>query len=174
MLKLLIGIVLVALVATVGDSIWYELGVRHRMTAGVIHGAVLIMAVGGALGWPAGRFQVGLVVGVVSGIAGALVYYALAGAINSQVAMMMAWASVWLLLAIGEGRIIRQPRRPWVIAAGSGVIAAALSGVAFYLVSDKLWGHTTTHNYVTQFGYWLIAWAPGLIAIGRSQRSSNG
>jgi len=171
MFKLLIGIVLVAAVATVGDSIWYELGVQHRMTAGIIHGAVLIMAVGGALGWPANNFKAGLIAGVSSGIAGALVYYAAAGTLGSQSAMLVAWVAVWMLLAIAEGQFVRKPRRSWTTTLGSGVIAAVLSGLAFYLVSGKLWGHTTTHNYVTQFGYWLIAWAPGLFAIGASRRA---
>jgi hypothetical protein len=44
--RLLLGIVLVAVVSTVGDYIWYHYGVRHQMVTGVLHGAALLAAVG--------------------------------------------------------------------------------------------------------------------------------
>src|SRR4051812_12262778 len=106
MFKLLIGILVVAAVATAGDFIWFHFGVRHQMAVGVFHGAVLLMAVGGALGWPARNLKTGLVVGIVAGVGGALIYYALARSISGPTAMLMAWAAVWVLLGIGEGRIV--------------------------------------------------------------------
>ncbi len=50
MLKPVIGVLFVAAVATGGDAFWYEMGVRHRMTAGALHGALLLGAVGLVLG----------------------------------------------------------------------------------------------------------------------------
>ena len=38
---IVIGIVAVALAATLGDFIWYHFGVRHRALVGILHGAVL-------------------------------------------------------------------------------------------------------------------------------------
>ena len=49
------GIVVVAAAATLGDFIWYTVGVRHTMVAGLVHGALLLTAVGGALGAASGR-----------------------------------------------------------------------------------------------------------------------
>ena len=63
MLKPVIGVLLVAAVATGGDAFWYEMGVRHRMTAGALHGALLLGAVGLVLGWISGRLLQGLVAG---------------------------------------------------------------------------------------------------------------
>ncbi len=174
MVRLLVGIFGVALVATFGDYVWFEFGVRHRMTAGVLHGAVLLMAAGGALGWPAGRTITGLATGIAAGVIGALGYYALVSPMG-QTAMLAAWILVWLLLATGEGLLMRQPRRALGRIVVGGVAAAALSGLAFYAVSGILWGHTPTgaRNYGQQFACWLLAWAPGLLSIGALPRFSR-
>ena len=46
MLILLARIVFVAFVATLGDYVWFEFGVRHTPLHGVLHGAALLLAVG--------------------------------------------------------------------------------------------------------------------------------
>ena len=53
------GIVVVAAAATLGDFIWYTVGVRHTMVAGLVHGALLLTAVGGAIGAASGRLAKG-------------------------------------------------------------------------------------------------------------------
>jgi hypothetical protein len=45
-MKIALGILGVALVATLGDYTWYTLHVRHSMWTGILHGAVLLTAVG--------------------------------------------------------------------------------------------------------------------------------
>ena len=47
-MTLVVGIVAVAAAATLGDFIWYTVGVRHTMVAGLVHGALLLTSVGGA------------------------------------------------------------------------------------------------------------------------------
>jgi hypothetical protein len=165
--KLITGIFIVAAVATAGDYVWYEFGVRSRMIAGILHGALLLMAVGGALGWPARRVVVGLQMGAVAGVIGALTYYASQASLG-QSAMIVAWATVWIVLGLGEGRVLQQPRRSWTASVVRGVIAAVLSGVTFYAVSSGLWGRPPAggRNYLLQYGRWLAAWAPGILAIG--------
>lgn len=169
MLNLLIGIVIVAGVSTLGDYIWYGIGVRDRMMAGIIHGALLLMSVGGVLGWPVRRTIAGLQVGVGAGVLGALAYYALAPGMGYP-AMFAAWAIVWLLLAVGEGRILQRTRRPWLSVLVRGVTAAVLSGLAFYAISGTVWGRPPVggRNYLHHFAAWIVAWAPGIIAIGQS------
>ena len=49
-MKIGVGILGVALVATLGDYTWYTLSVRHSVATGIIHGAVLLTAVGAVLG----------------------------------------------------------------------------------------------------------------------------
>ena len=173
MLKLAIAISAVAVVATAGDYVWYEFAVRHRMAIGILHGAVLLMAAGAALGWPVRRTVAGLTIGMGAGILSALTYYALTPAAG-QAALPAAWAAVWLLLAVGMGLLARSPR-PWSATIGSGVAAAVLSGLSFYLVSGIVWGRAPAggRSYLLQFACWLVAWAPGLLAIGWRSRTSG-
>jgi hypothetical protein len=174
MLKMVIGIVAVAAVATVGDYVWYEFGVQDRMAIGILHGAALLMVAGAELGWPAGRTVAGLGIGIGAGILGALTYYALIPT-TGQAAMLAAWVTVWLLLALGQGRLVQRPPRPWTTILARGVTAAMLSGLTFYVISSIVWGRAPAggRNYAQHFACWLVAWAPGLLAIGARPRTSR-
>lgn len=179
--RILLGIVVVALVSTVGDYIWYEYGVRHQVLTGILHGAALLAAVGGVIGVPSGRVLAGIPVGALAGVSGALVYYGivtLGGRGSGTTAMVIAWATLWIVLAMLDGRVLRGPIvRDWKPIFVRGFVAAALGGVAFYLMMDTLWGRPPAggRSYITQFGAWLAAWAPGLLALtlGGSYRPSN-
>lgn len=173
MLALITGILFVAAVATAGDYIWYEFGVRHRVLIGILHGAVLLMAVGGVVGLSARRIAAGLPIGAAAGIGGALTYYALDTATRGIVAMVAAWVICWLILAVGEGRLLQRPPRSWTEVVTRGVLASILAGVSFYAVVGLLWGRPPAggRNYLVQFAAWTIAWAPGILAllVGRSR-----
>lgn len=174
-MKLLGGIAVVALIATFGDWVWFEIGVQHRPTAGAIHGAVLLGAAGAVLGWLSGRALFGLVAGIASGVGGAAAYYALASlgsrAVNYP-AMVAAWAAIWLVLAFVDGRVLRaKAPRGWGECLGRGALAAVGSGLAFWLVLPVIWGgHDDARNYALQFAAWFAAWGTGLgaIASGRT------
>ena len=180
--RILLGIVAVALVSTIGDYIWYHYGVRHQMVTGIFHGAALLAAVGAVIGVPSGRVLAGIPVGALAGVSGALVYYGiftLGGRGSSPTAMVIAWATLWVMLAMLDGRVLRGPIvRDWKPIFIRGFIAAALGGVAFYLMMDTLWGRPPAggRNYITQFGAWLVAWAPGLLVLtlGGVIRPDNG
>lgn len=169
MIKTLLGVLFVALVATAGDAIWYELGVRHRMIAGVLHGAGLLTAVGAVLGWVAGRTVAGLPIGMAAGVGGALLYYAIAavgGRGSGPMAMVAAWAGLWMLLAVLDGLVLRRGARRAIEIFTRGLLAAVIGGMAFYAVLDVLWGSAAGgRSYPIQFLYWTIAWAPGIMAI---------
>ena len=166
MIKLGVGILLVSAVATLGDYIWYEIGVGPKMVSGIIHGALQLMAAGGVLGWTARRVAHGLLIGIGAGILGALSYYALATAMGYP-AMFVSWMIIWLLLAVGEGRLLQFHPRPWLNVVAGGVVAAVVSGVAFYAISGTVWGPPPagSRNYLKHFAAWLVAWAPGILAI---------
>ena len=170
MIKLAFGILIVSAVATLGDYIWYEIGVRHRMVAGIIHGALQLMAVGGVLGWPARRIGARPGRGIGAGVLGALSYYAMAPAMGYP-AMFISWMVVWILLA-SERAPLQSARRPWLNVLARGVIAAVISGVAFYAISGTVWGPPPAggRNYLKHFAAWLVAWAPGILAIGWPKR----
>ncbi len=180
-MKIAAGILGVALVATLGDYTWYTLGVRHSITTGIVHGAVLLTAVGAVLGLDAGRVLKGLPIGALSGVGGALIYYLLVALVDRRTygtAIPAAWVGMWLLVALLDGRWLRAPqRRPWPEIATRGMLAAVLGGIAFYCVMNTLWGRppATGRNYFLQFAAWVIAWAPGLLALtlGRSLRADR-
>jgi len=127
-MKIGLGILGVALVATLSDYTWYTLHVRHSVLAGVIHGAVLLTAVGGVLGLDARRVLKGLPIGALAGVGGALAYYLIAAVVDRRpygVAIPAAWVTLWLLLAVLDGRWLRAPaRRAWPAIAIRGALSA--------------------------------------------------
>jgi hypothetical protein len=167
----IVGVVVVAAVATLGDFIWYTYGVRHTMIAGFIHGALLLTSVGGVLGAASGRTLKGLPIGALAGIGGAASYYLLIVVMDRRTygsAIPGAWISMWLILAALDGRWLRTPqRRTWSGVAVRAVIASVFSGLAFYLVLNTLWGRPPAggRNYALQFAAWAFAWAPGLLTL---------
>jgi hypothetical protein len=171
-----IGILVVALVATLADFTWYTLNVRHSVTTGIIHGAVLLTSVGAVLGLDAGRVWKGLPIGALAGVGGALTYYLLVALVDRRTygsAIPASWVMMWLIVAVLDGRWLRAPQpRAWSSIALRGVLAAVLSGVAFYLVMNTLWGRPPAggRNYVVQFAAWVVAWAPGLLALTFGRR----
>jgi rhodanese-related sulfurtransferase len=170
-MKTIVGVFVVAAVATVGDSIWYTYGVRHTMLAGLVHGALLLTVVGAVLGAASGRVLKGLPMGALAGIGAAASYYVLVAVMDRRTygsAIPAAWVIMWLILAALEGRWLRAPeRRTWAALAGRGLAAAVIGGLAFYLVMNILWGRPPAggRNYVVQFFAWAFAWAPGLFTL---------
>ena len=178
-MKIVVGILGVALVATLGDFTWYTLNVRHSIVNGIIHGAVLLTVVGAVLGFDAGKVVKGLPIGAVAGVGGALIYYLLVALVDRRTygaAIPASWVGMWLLVALFDGRWLRAPqRRPWGEIAIRGVLAALLSGIAFFLVMNTLWGRppATGRNYLVQFAAWVVAWAPGLLVLTMGTRRNR-
>lgn len=171
------GVLVVAAIATFGDWVWEAIGC-HGMTAGVLHGAALLTAVGGALGAASGRLVRGLPIGTLAGTGGALAYYALVAAFGPRAestAIPAAWVATWLLMALLEGRWLAATRRSWPAIALRGTAAAGLSGLAFYLLLDTLWGAPPigARDYAIQFVAWAGAWAPGMLALSLGSRRSG-
>jgi phage shock protein E len=179
-MKTVVGILLVAAVATAGDFIWYTLDVRHTQTNGLIHGAVLLAAVGAVLGAAAGRVLKGLPLGALAGLGGAASYYLLVVVMDRRTygtAIPAAWVITWFLLAALDGRWLRAPhRRRWSAVAGRGLVAALGGGLAFYLVMNVLWGRPPAEgrNYFIQFLAWAFAWAPGILALTVGRTPTTG
>lgn len=179
MLFWIAGIGVVAAAATCGDFLWYTVGVRHTMMAGVIHGAVLLSTVGVVLGAALGKPLKGLPIGTIAGIGGALSYYLLIVVMDSRTygaAIPGAWVLMWLMLAALDGRWLRAPnRRAWGDIVLRGVVAAVVGGIAFALVRNVLWGRPPAEgrNYALQFAAWAFAWAPGLLALMVERRGRS-
>jgi hypothetical protein len=165
MVMFLARVVFVALVATVGDYIWFEYGVRHTAVHGVLHGAALLCAVGFVLGRHAGATLRGTLGGVFAGVAGALAFYAVAGVLGYLGALIAAWAFTWIALAV-VGAWIRGQVTPvlrWLV---PGLLAALGSGITFYLVSGIWTDHPPGgRNYLWHLIAWSVAWGPGITVL---------
>jgi hypothetical protein len=174
-----VSIVLVATVATLGDFVWFNYGVKHTMVAGIIHGALLLTAVGAALGAANGTIARGLPIGLVAGIGGALCFYALAAvlgrAASFSIAIPASWMATWVLLAVLEGKWLRAAHpRTWQAIAARGALAAIIGGSAFALVAGTLWGPPEgERNYALQLAAWAFAWTPGLLILTWGSRKSS-
>lgn len=165
MLIYLARAVFVALVATVGDFIWFEFGVRHTTLHGVLHGAALLLAVGLVLGQQAGAWGRGALGGVFAGVAGAFAFYAVVGSLGYLGALVAAWVFTWIVLAAVSAWLRHELTHVsrWI---APGLVAAVAGGVAFYLVSGIWTDHGPGgRNYLWHLCAWTIAWAPGLTTL---------
>src|SRR5258708_31277371 len=111
-MKTIISVFVVAAVATAGDFIWYTYGVRHTMMAGLVHGAVLLTAVGAVLGAASGRVLKGLPIGTLAGIGGAASHYRLVAVVDRPAygaAIPAAGGVVWRVRAALPGRRVVPP-----------------------------------------------------------------
>ncbi|HUR19856.1 MAG TPA: hypothetical protein VMZ90_03555 [Vicinamibacterales bacterium] len=158
--------VFVALVATLGDYVWFEYRVPHTTLNGITHGAALLVAVGLVLGQQRGEMIRGIVGGAVAGVAGALTFYALSGALGYLGALIAAWIFMWIVLAgvsaWVRGRVAYLGE--WIV---PGLIAAVGSGAMFYLVSG-IWTDPVrgvSRNYLWHLAAWTLAWGPGIVAL---------
>jgi hypothetical protein len=164
----------VALVATVGDYIWFEFGVSHTTLHGVLHGAALLLAVGLVLGHAAGAIARGSLAGIAAGVMGAGAFYATYGTLGYVGGLMASWAFMWMVLAAINAWLLGRVGHvgEWMV---RGAVAAVASGAAFYLVSGIWTDHAGDggRNYVWHLVAWTIAWAPGLIALTHSAKDEE-
>jgi hypothetical protein len=160
----IVSTLVLAAVSTAGDFVWATWLPRPQMTAGLVHGALLCLAAGLVLGLPSKRPAAGAVAGLVVGTIAAASYYALAPLLRFG-AMLAAWFLLWMLLAVTDGMVLRQQRRPGG-ALTRGAIAGVASGLAFYAVSG-MWRNwePASINYAEHFLRWAVAFAPGFAAL---------
>jgi hypothetical protein len=162
MLYALASSLALAAVMTLGDFTWAALHIRHRMVYGVVHGAVMCLCLGIAIGVRVRRTLSAAVAGPLIGVAAAGAFYALAPALRWG-AMFPAWMLLWLLFAILQRQLAHGERIDTTFK--RGVLAAVLSGLAFYLISD-IWIHEAAHpGMLVHFGAWAFAFLPGFAAL---------
>lgn len=151
-----------AVVTTAGDYAWAAFGIRHTMTAGVLHGVVLLGTLGAFLGSQSGRLMTGAIGGLGAGAVSALAFYAMAPALGVS-AMFAAWALMWVAFAALDAYVLRRDGGTgWIV---RGLVAAIAGGLAFYTVSGVWTQHADQPNYFWNIIAWLIAWWPGLAAL---------
>ena len=155
--------VLLAAVMTGGDLIWSVFDVRNKVLNGVVHGAIVCLALGTVIGWRARRIGVAAAAGLAIGVVSALTFYALAGWLR-YFAMLPAWMLFWLLFAFLQQRLMPSERMSAAVA--RGIAAALLSGAAFYAISG-IWTNPPPGppRYAIHFASWIFAFFPGFVAL---------
>ena len=166
----LLSTAVVAAVATFGDWIWAAFLSQHLVVAGLIHGALLCLAMGAMLALPNRRVVVGAAAGIGVGIAAAALFYLLAPILRMG-AMLPAWFALWVMLS-AVTRALGVATRTWIETLARGVLAGLLSGAAFYLVADMWTGWDPSRiNYAEHLARWAFAFAPGFLALQASRRA---
>ncbi|OFW43065.1 MAG: hypothetical protein A3J29_04340 [Acidobacteria bacterium RIFCSPLOWO2_12_FULL_67_14b] len=160
----LVGSMLLAVLSTVADYVWFRGIPQHQVSSGMIHGAVLFAALGAYLGWRKGKVGAGALGGLVSGTAAALSFYALAP-IGGYPMMIVSWVLLWIFLAALQthldGRL--DPAR----AIGRGVITSVAAGLGFAVVLFQLYRDWPPEAFPTfrHFVAWSMAYLPGLYVL---------
>jgi hypothetical protein len=163
MLHALIASVALSAVMTLGDWTWAVLNLRHTMTYGLTHGAAMCLCLGAAIGIRERKLIAGLLFGPLIGLVAAAVFYILAPWLRLS-AMFPAWMLFWICFAALQAKLRKESGFASVI--GFGLVAAVLSGVAFYVISG-IW---TRHdpggpNYAWNLLAWTFAFFPGFAVL---------
>jgi hypothetical protein len=156
----------VAVVATAADWVWASQLLPHKALYGLVHGAWLCGAMGLALGVMHRQPFAGLGGGLISGLLAAASYYGFVLVPGLRPwAILAAWCVLWVLFGYLEGPFLRGGRVAGAIA--RGLVAAALSGAAFYFVALPMWTRWNPRsiNYVDHFWRWGVAFLPGFLAL---------
>jgi len=165
MLHAVLAAVVLAAVMTAGDWLWAVFNIRHTMTAGLLHGALVCLFLGGAIGLREGRAAIGTLAGPIVGVLAAGVFYLLAPSMRLM-AMFPAWMFFWICFALLQASMRDRRYRSYGAAIATGLVAAVLSGLAFYAISG-IW---TRHdpggpNYAWNLAAWTIAFLPGFVVL---------
>ena len=149
-------------VMTAGDFVWAYFDVRHSMWAGVAHGALMCLCIGGVLGVRARRLLPGLIAGPLIGVLAAAAFYAIAPTLGWG-AMLPAWMLFWICFALLQRFLLAETLAR---ALARGAVAAVLSGLAFYAISG-IWTRPAPGgpNYALHFVSWTVAFAPGFVTL---------
>ena len=158
MASLFLGAVMAA-----GDYLWAAMHIRHRVAYGLVHGAVMCLCLGIAIGVHTRRTAPATLAGPVIGVIAAGTFYLLAPWLR-MTAMFPAWMLFWILFALLQQRLRGGERL--AAAATRGAVAAALSGLAFYAISGIWTG--PSHDVpmpAIRFAAWSFAFLPGFLAL---------
>ena len=161
-----VGSLLLAVLSTIADYVWFLKIPQHQVASGAIHGAVLFAALGAYLGWRKGQALVGLAGGLVSGLIAALSFYVMAP-LGGDSMMLASWLILWILLATLQTHLDGQVRIAKGVA--RGIITAIVAALGFGIVLFQLYRHWPPEHFSfpTHFVAWAIAYLPGLSVLLR-------
>jgi hypothetical protein len=160
----IVGSLLLAVLSTAADYVWFRDIPQHQVSSGMIHGAVLFATLGAYLGWRRGKLGIGAIGGLVSGTVAALSFYALAP-IGGYPMMLVSWVLLWILLAVLQTHLDGKlnPAR----AIGRGLVTSIAAGVGFGVVLFELYRGWPPAEFPAfkHFVAWAMAYLPGLYVL---------
>ena len=162
MVDAIIASLVLGAISTLGDFVWAALHLRHRTGYGLAHGAVICLSIGAFIGWRVRRLAAGVIAGPIVGVCAAALFYVLAPWLRYS-AMFPAWMFFWICFALLQARLGQQPSSTAIV---RGLVAAILSGAAFYAISG-IWTRPSPGgpNYGWNFLAWSFAFLPGFVAL---------
>lgn len=156
-----VGSLLLAVLSTIADYVWFLDIPQHQVTSGSIHGATLFAALGAYLGWRKGKLAIGALGGLMSGLIAALSFYVLAP-IGGYNMMLVSWLILWILLAGLQTYL--DGRLDMARALGRGIATSIAAAVGFGVVLFQLYRGwpPETFSFFKHFVAWAMAYLPGL------------
>ena len=160
----LIGSMLLAVLSTVADYVWFLNIPQHQVSSGMIHGSVLFAALGGYLGWRTGKAVAGAIGGFISGMLAALSFYALAP-IGGYSMMIVSWVLLWVMLAALQTHLDGRLDLPKAI--GRGLATSIAAGLGFGVVIFQLYRGWPPAEFPAfrHLVAWSMAYLPGLYVL---------
>jgi hypothetical protein len=157
------GALALAALSTFFDFLWARFVSAHRMPLGLIHGTLLLLALGLYLGALRGHAARGALAGALVGLCAAASFYLLVPLLGYS-AMFVSWMALWLGFAFLDARLRGGVRAREAFI--RGLAAAAASGLAFYAISG-IWTKPAPGgpSYAYHFLCWTIAFLPGFGAL---------
>ena len=160
----LIGSMLLAVLSTVADYVWFLNIPQHQVSSGMIHGSVLFAALGGYLGWRKGKAVAGTIGGLMSGMLAALSFYALAP-VGGYSMMIVSWVLLWVMLAALQTHLDGRLDMPKAI--GRGLATSIAAGLGFAVVLFQLYRGWPPPEFPVfrHLVAWSMAYLPGLYVL---------
>ena len=160
----LVGSVLLAVLSTAADYVWFLDIPQHQVASGAIHGSTLFAALGLYLGWRKGKALIGLAGGLLSGLLAALSFYVLAP-IGGYNMMLVSWLVLWIMLAGLQTYL--DGRFDAARALGRGLITAVVAAIGFGVVLFELYRNwpPESFSFFKHFVAWAMAYLPGLYVL---------
>ncbi len=159
----IVGALLLAALSTVGDFVWARFVSEHRAVFGLVHGTLLLLALGFYLGLLRKRPARGALGGAVVGLLAAASFYALAPFMG-YAAMFVSWMALWIGFAFLDARLRDGVPSREVLT--RGLLAAVGSGLAFWAISG-IWTNPAPGGprYAYHFLCWTVAFLPGFATL---------
>jgi hypothetical protein len=160
----LVGSVLLAVLSTAADYVWFLNIPQHQVSSGAIHGATLFAALGAYLGWRKGQLGAGALGGLLSGLLAALSFYVLAP-LGGYNVMLVSWLLLWIMLAALQTYL--DGRLNLGKAVGRGIITSIVAAIGFGVVLFELYRGWPPETFpvVKHFVAWAMAYLPGLFVL---------